>query len=109
MPSGRPIKSDCGSESYGSAKFINHFLNPLAAKHASYIKNTEVKMLQFREPCFLFSMDVESLYTNIDTEMGMAAVRMAHYVWIIVFCSFLQVKGTAMGKWFSPAYAIIYI
>ncbi|XDV11124.1 hypothetical protein PO909_000146, partial [Leuciscus waleckii] len=40
MPPGRPIVSDCGSESYGVAEWITHFLNPLSIKHTSYIRDT---------------------------------------------------------------------
>lgn len=136
-PPGRPIVSDCGSESYGSAEFIDHWLTPLSINHPSYVKDTndfvtKVKTLNLTEPCFLFSMDVENLYTNIDTSMGMEAVReilqthpnpkrpdqaLLELLHINLTCNdfvfnkqyFLQVKGTAMGKKFSPAYANIYM
>lgn len=39
MPPGRPIVSDCGSESYLVASYIDYFLNPLS-KHPSYIRHT---------------------------------------------------------------------
>ena len=38
IPPGRPIVSDCGSESYEVLKYIDHFLKPLANKHPSRIK-----------------------------------------------------------------------
>jgi len=38
MPEGRPIVSDVNSETYRVSEFIDHFLNPLAVKHFSYIK-----------------------------------------------------------------------
>ena len=34
------IIADCGSESYGSAEYIDHFLAPLAKQHKSYLKDT---------------------------------------------------------------------
>lgn len=40
IPLGRPIVSDCGSDSYWIAKYIDHFINPLAKLHPSYIKDT---------------------------------------------------------------------
>nr|XP_049575237.1 uncharacterized protein LOC125968206 [Syngnathus scovelli] len=97
MPPGRPIVSDCGSESYGSAELLDHHLNPLSVIHPSYIKDTndfiqKVRALTLTRTCLLFSMDVENLYTNIETAKGLEAV-----------------KGTAMGKRFSPAYANIYM
>lgn len=38
ISAGRPIVSDCGSESYRVAEYIDYFLNPLAQKHQSYVK-----------------------------------------------------------------------
>lgn len=137
VPPGRPIVSDCGSESYGSAEFLDHYLNPLSNRHPSYVKDTndfvqKVRSLTLKDPCFLFSMDVESLYTNIDTDKGMQAVKrilssfpdplrpdelLLELLHINLTCNdfvfngqyFLQIKGTAMGKRFSPAYANIYM
>jgi len=80
----------------------------------------------------LFTMDVESLYTNIDTEMVMKAnretfnkfpdsTRPDKYILRLLELSltkndfefngkqYLQVKGTAMGKKCAPAYADIYM
>lgn len=137
VPSGRPIVSDCGSESYQTAEFIDYFLNPLSTRHQSYLKDTnhfieKVKNLKLEEPCFLFSMDVESLYTNIDTSIGMKTVeqyfrkypdpnRPDNQLLQLLHINltrndfqfngeyFLQTRGTAMGKKFAPAYANIYM
>lgn len=38
IPPGRPIMSDCNSQTYRTAEYIDYFLNPLSNKHASYIK-----------------------------------------------------------------------
>jgi len=77
-------------------------------------------------------MDVENLYTNIETKKGLEAVSKAlsHYpvegspdecllrLLELTLTKndfefnreyFLQVKGTAMGKQFAPAYANIYM
>ena len=40
MPPGRPIISDCDSESYKVAEYIDHFLQEISQKHPSYIKDT---------------------------------------------------------------------
>ncbi len=78
MPPGQPIISDCGCESYGVAELIDFYLNPLI--HKSYIKDTyefleKVWGLKLNKEVKHFSMDIESLYTNIETERGIATVR----------------------------------
>lgn len=137
IPPGRPIVSDCGSESYGIAEYLDHFLSPLANKHPSYIKNTtdfiqKVRQTKAKEPFKLFTMDVRSLYTNIDTSKGMQTIekwlkkypetdRPDNTLLQLLHLSlttndfqfngkyYLQIKGTAMGKRFAPAYANIYM
>lgn len=74
MPPGRPIVSD------GVGEFIDFHLNPLSTKHTCYIKDTynfldKVKNLKLNQGARLFSMDVESLYTNIETDKGLREVR----------------------------------
>lgn len=137
IPKGRPIVSDCGSETYQTAEFLDFFLNPLSTRHPSYVKDTchfvnLVKNIKAPSEFYFFSMDVASLYTNIDIEAGMTAVkrifsrypdpgrpdeeilqlleinlRRNDFVFDGQF--YLQVKGTAMGKRFAPAYANIFM
>ena len=137
VPTGRPIVSDCGSETYNIAEFIDYYINPLSHTHPSYIKDTytfvnKLKNLTVPENTFLFSVDVESLYTNIDTTLGIEAVRKAlasspdpsrpdHYILQFLHITltrndflfdtsfFLQTSGCAMGRKYSPAYADIYL
>lgn len=137
IPSGRPIVSDCNSETYQTAEFIDYYLNPLSTKHKSYIKDTydfieKVKNINLPEKAFLFTIDVESLYTNIDTKEGIEAVKnifrsnpnvkrpekeLLQLLEINLTKNdfefngeyFLQVKGTSMGKKFAPAYADIFM
>ena len=40
MSPGRPIISDCSSESYTIAEYIDHFLQDISRKHSSYVKDT---------------------------------------------------------------------
>ena len=80
VPPGRPIVSDCGSESYQLAEFIDHYINPLSHNHPSYIKDTftfvkKLKPLSVPSHTFIFSIDVDSLYTNISTPLGLGAVK----------------------------------
>ena len=94
--------------------------------------SSEIRNIKLSDPFFIFSMDVESLYTNIDTTMGLEAVqtlmdenpdpsRQDQEIIKLLDISlskndfefdnqhYLQIKGTAMGKRFAPAYANIYM
>lgn len=137
IPPGRPIVSDCNSETYRSAEYIDFYLNPLAKKHNSYIKDTydfveKIKNLIIPKKAILFTIDVDSLYTNIETKEGIQAVKeifqknydkkrpdkeLLQLLEINLTKNdfefddkfFLQIKGTAMGKKFAPAYADIFM
>lgn len=142
MPPGRPIVSDCESESYKVSEYIDSFLNPLATNHPSYLKDTQdfltkINQIKIPENSLLVTLDVESLYTNINNEEGMAAVAEAFAkskrkdftsmgrpdkeILELLKLSlenndfmfnnewYLQISGTAMGKKFAPNYANIYM
>lgn len=137
IPPGRPIVSDCNSESYQTAEFIEHFLNPIANKHPSFIKDTYhfiqiIRNLKIPIESSFFSMDVDNLYTNIDTTHGIKAVKNAFLKYpnkkrpdkelielleinlnrndfIFDDKFYLQIKGTAMGKKFAPSYANLFM
>jgi len=137
IPPGRPIVSDCNSETYQTAAYIDSFLNPLSTTHPSYIKDTYhfidiVKRLDIPQDAILFTIDIDSLYTNIETKEGLQAVKntfqkrhdkrrpdkeLLQLLEINLTKNdfefngewFLQVKGTAMGKKFAPAYANIFM
>lgn len=137
VPPGRPIVSDCGSETYFTAEFLDFYLNPLSIKHPSYVKDTYhfleiVKELRIPANSYFFSMDVESLYTNIDIVAGMNSVKkiferypdpkrpdtellqlleinLTRNDFMFNEQFYLQIKGTAMGKRFAPAYANIFM
>lgn len=116
---------------------MEHFLTPLSTQHTSYIKNThhflsKIRTLKLEEPCFLFTVNVCNLYTNIEILVGLGAIQRVqdrhpdpnrpddclmrlleisltrnNFVFQNKF--YLQVKGTAMGEWFAPAYSNIYM
>jgi hypothetical protein len=82
VPPGRPIVSDCESETYRISEYIDHFLKPLAVKHSSYINDTpdflnKLSKVTPNPQSLLITLDVESLYTNIDNRTGLQAVRQA--------------------------------
>lgn len=137
VPPGRPIVSDCGSETYYTAEYLDFHLNPLSIRHPAYVKDTyhfidTVKSLWIPSNSYFFSMDVNSLYTNIDIQSGISSVKKCFekypdpkrpdeellqlleinltkndFVFNEKF--YLQIKGTAMGKKFAPAYANIFM
>ena len=137
LPPGRPIVSDCASESYMTAAFVEHYLNPLSTKHPSYIKDTyhfidTIKAITVPKDAILFSIDIDSLYTNIETRAGLEAVKIMFQKYpdstrpekdLLELLEinltqndfefnnkyYLQIKGTAMGKKFAPSYANIYM
>ena len=137
IPPGRPIVSDCGSESCRVAEYLDAFLNPLSQKHPSFVKDTYsfvalLKNIELDPGSFFFTVDVDALYTNIDTSLGLQAIRetfkryphpgrpedeILQLLELGLTCNdfefngkhYLQVHGTAMGKKFAPAYANIYM
>ena len=79
MPPGRPIVSDVGSATRNVGDLVDFFLQPLCAKLRSHLRDTQhlIAILRKATPssnALLFTLDVESLYTNIPIEEGLAAV-----------------------------------
>jgi len=134
MPPGRPIVSDCHSESKRVASFIDRHLKYFAIEHPSYIKNTydfvdKIKKLTIPDGSILITLDVESMYTNIDHTKGLKAVAEALTFSGPFFDSimellelslknndflfngewYLQKTGTSMGRDWAPHYADIYM
>ena len=137
VPLGRPIIADCGSESYASAAYIDHFLAPLAKQHKSYLKDTKdfinkIAKIKAKEGTFIATIYVDSLYTNIDNTNGLEAVKqifnknpdpkrpdkeILELLKINLekndfeFNSqlYLQTWGTSMGKKFAPNYANLFL
>lgn len=71
--------SDCGSESYRIAEFIDYYINLLLQKHPSYMQDMytfvhSLKTLIVPANSFFFTIGVDSLYTNIDTVLGLQAL-----------------------------------
>lgn len=137
IPSGRPIVSDCSSATYNISLYIDHFLGPLSVKHPSYLKDTYhflelIKPIRLPINTQLFTIDIESLYTNINTELGLSTIKNileqhpdpkrpdAELLQLLEIClrcndfefagrQYLQVQGTAMGHRYAPSYANLYM
>ena len=137
MPPGRPIVSDVDSVTRACASLVEHFLGPLARQNESYVRDSThlmASLLDFTVPAasLLVTLDVISLYTNIPTDEGIAAVRRAFLrhpdpqrpdLTILTMISiilknnfflfrgerFLQLSGTAMGCAFGSSFANIFL
>ncbi|XP_053723021.1 uncharacterized protein LOC128764215 isoform X2 [Synchiropus splendidus] len=137
VPPGRPIISDCSSATYNLSLYIEQFLGPLSTKHPSYIKDTYhfIELIQSQilpSSAYLFTIDIDSLYTNINTTHGLQTLRTCfdrfpdpsrpdrELLQLIKIClsnndfsfnnkQYLQIHGTAMGQRFAPSYANIYM
>ena len=80
VPPGRPVVSDCESETYYISEYIEYYLNPISQKHPSYLKDTyhfieKLDQITVPQTAFLFTIDVDSLYTNIETKLGLWPYR----------------------------------
>ena len=80
-PPGRPIVSANGCPTEKISQFVDHFLNPTTFSLPSYVKDTTHFLSKLSElgrlppNCLLVTMDVTSLYTNINTDIGISAAR----------------------------------
>lgn len=137
MPPGRPIVSDCSSESYLVSQYIDSFLTPLSNKHPSYLKDTTDFLLKVTnkpipENVLLVTGDVTSLYTNMNLNRTLASVKRIFSTYPdptrpdkyllqllditlknndFVFNNqvYVQTCGIAMGKKYAPSLANIYL
>ena len=84
IPPGRPIVSDCSSDTYRISEYIDHFLGPLAINHDSYVRDTpnflEKLSIDPSPDSLLITLDVDSLYTNIDNQDGFEEVKVSFCV-----------------------------
>ena len=83
MPPARPIVSDTNSSTKRIGLLIDHFLQPLCRQLPSYLKDTAHLIAIVRNTttlssaATLFTLDVESLYTNVPVNEGIDAVSNA--------------------------------
>ena len=138
-PVGRPIISGCDGPTERISAFVDHLIQPIAQKQASYLKDTTdflnfIEKTKLPKSTILVSMDVTSLYTNIPQEEGITTVCGAYEEFyaenppiptrylremlslILQENSFqfngkdyLQTHGTAMGTKMAVAFANIFM
>lgn len=137
MPEGRPIVSDCSSESYHVSEYIDSFLTPISVLHSSYLKDTydfvnKIRSTEIADSHLLVTGDITSLYTNMNIDRILRTVEQAFEQYpdnsrpsieILNLLEitlkgndftfnneyYLQTCGTAMGKKYAPALANIYL
>lgn len=136
IPPGRPIVSNCSSETEGVSEFIDHFLKLKSTLHPSYLKDTQDLLQKIRQmpvpgDALLITLDVESMYTNINNKDGIEAFKEAfsdytnhcYYPYVLELLEltlnsndfeyngeiFLQKNGVSMGIRFAPSFADIFM
>lgn len=137
MPEGRPIVSDCASESYNISEYLDSFIAPHSVKHPAYLKNTydfinKVQNQTVHKNSILVTGDVSSLYTNMNLDRILMIVKdtfekfpddkrpdkellkllditLKNNDFEFNGTFFLQIHGTAMGKKYAPSLANLYL
>ena len=80
----RVVTTACGTSIENLSAFTEYYLSPLARQHPAYIKYTThllTKRQKIREQSvfpprtLLITCDVEDMFPNIDTKLGLKAVR----------------------------------
>ena len=137
MP-GRPVVSSVSSPTEKIFAFVDEFLKPMAQELPSYIKDTTHflqkvdKVGEISEDTYMVTLDVKSLYTNIDNEEGLrvfeeelkkrsakntpsfAIALLMKLVLILnnlVFngVNYLQKMGVAMGTRSAPNFSNVFM
>ncbi len=139
-PPCRPIVSGNNSPSERISAFVDWFLKPIVPIIPSFIKDT-THFLQLIEGlgdipanCYLATLDVSALYTNIPQSEGITACKqaldltrdtqsqpsnssLAHLLKLVLGTNnfefnsihYTQISGTAMGTKLAPSYANIFM
>ena len=136
IPPGRPIISNCKSETEKVAEYIDAYLKTKSTQHPAYIKNTQdfvskIKNITIPPNALLVTLDVESMYTNINNIDGIKAVdeifddekesELYPYIRKLLQITlenndfefngdtYLQRSGVSMGIRFAPSFADIFM
>lgn len=135
---GRPIVSGCNNLTQGVSVYVDDILRPFVGTLPSFIQDTKDTVTRLDEihltpNTLLASLDVESLYTNIQHDLGIAAIDyylntrsiylQPHNKLILDLLKFVltknyflfngkfyhQQRGTAMGTTCAPTYANLFL
>ncbi len=139
-PPGRPIVASINSPTEKISHLVDTIIGPLVCKIRSYLKDTRdfLKFIKSLPPlpenCWLVTLDVSALYTNIPHDEGRKAVMKALVKYrkpsdnpsnnsilrlldLVLTCNnfdfgnnhYLQKSGTAMGTRLAPNYANLFM
>ena len=135
---GRPVISSSGCHTEKISAFVDEHLKPIAQGLPSYIKDSFDFVRKIRsinkipQNSYLVTLDVKSLYTNIDNTDGLEAMKekleerqnsstKANTICLLMKLiltlnnfifngeNYQQIKGTAMGTRAAPNYANIFM
>jgi len=137
IPPGRPIIGNSFSEDTEICRFIDTFLKPIVLRQPYILVNSdqlicEVAKVSISNNAILFTLDVNSLYTNIPIDKGLETVKQffesfpdpsrpdKHIISLLSLSLykndflfngqyFQQKKGVAMGKQYAPNFANLYM
>ena len=135
---GRPVISSVNSHTEKLSAYVDEFLRPLAQALPSHIRDTTDFIIRLKnlgrvpENSILATLHVSSLYTNIDTDGGLAIIEeelaktgqikpsaktptcllekvLKLNNFTLDNTNFIQVKGTTMGTRAVPNFANVYM
>ena len=135
---GRPVISSVNGHTEKLSAYMDEFLRPLAQTLPSHIRDTTDFVIRLKnlgrvaENSILATLDFSSLYTNIDTDDGLAIIEevsvntgqirpsaktltcllekvLKSNNFTFDNHNFIQVKGTAMGTRAAPNFANVYM
>ena len=83
LPPGRPIISQCSTPTYNIGTYCDHFLIPIVRNQSTYIRDTtdfiaQVENISLPNDILLVTYDVTSMYTNMEFEELLNAVKKAY-------------------------------
>ena len=138
QPPGRPIVSGIGSLTERISSFVDYHIKDFLPTLKSFIKDSSQFLIFLKElppmdpDVVMCTLDIESLYTNIDHQQGLDTlehflntrpIRTPSTTFLVDLASFvlkrnyfffndtpyLQISGTAMGTKMAPSFACLFV